>query len=327
MQQFHWHILGAGAIGSLIACYMAKNEQPVTLIGKEKRLHPIILEADDKTLTLPVPVETAATLKHPIEFLLVTTKAHQVKHAMESIKQHIAPHAVIILMHNGMGVLQELDSHWRQYRLLLATTTLGALRISPSHIKQTGIGKIWVGKPVPKMLDNKVVCGNYLSSKDSNCEFLTMTAVQVQKIMQSLRASHLPIEWDEHIEQRLWLKLAINAAINPITALLNCRNGELLEHSPAIELVNKLCEETERIFKAKNIHLSSLAQHVTEVLKNTAKNYSSMHQDVQHGRQTEIAYINGYLINCAEKYGVAMPIHQTLTSLIRLREHYQKEHL
>ena len=115
-------------------------------------------------------------------------------------------------------------------------------------------------------------------------------------------------QWCEPILPMLWQKLAINIVINPLTAINNCHNGNLAneQYRPSIL---RLIDEVVTVASAEQIPLdkAELIKRVYQVIALTASNYSSMHQDIHHGRQTEIEAITGYLLRRAESHGIATP--------------------
>ena len=119
--------------------------------------------------------------------------------------------------------------------------------------------------------------------------------------------------WDPEIDQALWLKLAINCAINPLTALHGCLNGELAQAGLSAR-VTTLCDEIIEISTAAGYAevTADLHHQVARVIAATAANRSSMLQDVAAGRRTEIDYITGYLLRAAHRHGVAAPHNEAL---------------
>jgi 2-dehydropantoate 2-reductase len=130
-----------------------------------------------------------------------------------------------------------------------------------------------------------------------------------------------PIHYEERIVVRLWEKLAVNSVINPLTALLECPNGELLQ--PVYDsLICQLIEEMVQVAKAKGIDLdpSRLLERVRQVCHRTSSNFSSMLQDLRNGRKTEIDAINGILVSYGRETGIVPKMHQLLWELIKAKE-------
>jgi 2-dehydropantoate 2-reductase len=130
-----------------------------------------------------------------------------------------------------------------------------------------------------------------------------------------------PTQWDNHLSQALWNKLAINCCINPLTAKLNSKNGEL-DTPLHLATIETLSQEIAQVMLAEGLEAKAkvIFERVKEVIKATSDNYSSMQQDVFHQRRTEIDYISGYLIRCAKLHGLAVPTNEHLYHQIKAIE-------
>ena len=124
--------------------------------------------------------------------------------------------------------------------------------------------------------------------------------------------------WDEQILQRQWQKLAINCAINPLTALHKLKNGELAGPRFA-DALQQVCVEVADVMSAQGIATTAeeLLRRVMTVVELTADNYSSMCQDMELGRETEIEAITGFLLAKAAEHGIAVPVNQGLYQAVK----------
>jgi 2-dehydropantoate 2-reductase len=120
----------------------------------------------------------------------------------------------------------------------------------------------------------------------------------------------------------LWGKLAINAAINPLTALLGVENGALLERPAARVLLRELACETAAVAAALGIRLPQAdpAAAAESVAQKTAANRSSMLQDIERGAPTEIDAICGAIVRAGEQAGVPTPVNRTIWRLVKAVE-------
>ncbi|OBT06562.1 2-dehydropantoate 2-reductase [Vibrio sp. UCD-FRSSP16_10] len=287
-------ILGAGAIGSLWACYLHKAGHNVSLWTKGDEPS-IALSLDDQpTMTFKANQTTHLS---DADLVLIAVKAWQVQSATQPILPFIKPSCTLLFTHNGMGVIQALLPQLNKYNVLFATTTHGALKQSQSKLKHTGYGRTTIGQ-------------------------LNQYGTDVSRsITEVLHQALSPVYWDDNIQQALWNKLAINCCINPLTAIRNCRNGELSDPI-TLAFIDSLCLEISSVINAQGLicKREALFEQVQQVIQATKDNYSSMHQDIYHGRVTEIDYITGYLIQRAQAHNLNVPLNEKLFKQIKQQE-------
>ena len=283
MSRHHWHILGAGAIGCLYAEALHRAGCPVTLLLRSggPGQQSLLVEREESRCEIPLPVASPENCGR-ISHLLVTTKAYDVRSAVQSIAQHLSADSTALVLVNGMGLTAQLQRDFPQLAIFSGTTTAGAYRIAPLHIRHAGRGETHIGRegqeqPAPWFQCWSRAAGNCL--------------------------------WTEHIDAALWEKMAINCAINPLTAIHRCRNGELAQRPELARQVAAACTEITQVSCAAGFtHTAqTLQQTVARVIAGTAANRSSMLQDVSAGRRTEIDYITGYLLQVARDHGIVVP--------------------
>ncbi len=289
MSNAHWHVLGAGAMGCLMAARLHAAGGKVIVLLREAQANQsvqLVLEEGGARREITLPGSSAKDAGQ-ISHLLVTTKAYDVEPAVRSIVHRLDGQSRVLLLVNGLGYAQPLLRDFPWLQLFYGTTTQGAYRTAPYHVYHAGSGQTRIGRP----------------------EHPAAPA------WMSLWQQALPdCRWEADIAQALWLKLAINCAINPLTALHNCRNGDLATREELAREVAGLCEEIAELTRAQGyIELAAdLHQRVRTVIKATAENHSSMLQDVRGGRSTEIDYITGHLLRVAAQCAVDMPRNQVL---------------
>jgi len=290
----HWHILGAGSMGTLWAARLARAGLPVTLIVRNAaRLHAfktalgITLVEGEQTQRFDVNAQLPEA-QEPIERLLLTCKAYDAEHAISLIAHRLAPGAEVILLQNGLGSQQAVAARVPQARCIFASSTEGAFRDGDWRVVFAGQGHTWLGEP---------------------------DAGEAPQWLAELRLSHIGHEWSPTILSRLWRKLALNCAINPLTVLYDCQNGGLQAHRTEVDT---LCDELAALLIrcGQAAAADGLSAEVHRVIQATANNYSSMHQDVAQGRRTEISYLLGYACEAARQQKFAVPhlhaVHQRL---------------
>ncbi|MBJ2349421.1 MULTISPECIES: putative 2-dehydropantoate 2-reductase [Pseudomonas] len=280
-----WHVLGAGSLGTLWAARLARAGLPVRLVLRNEQRLQDYLAAGGLTLVeqgqaqcYPVPGETVHN-PEPIKRLLLACKAYDAQAAVASVAHRLDSDSELILLQNGLGSQDAVANCVPRARCISASSTEGAFRDGDWRVVFAGHGYTWLGDPAhpvaPIWLDD-------------------------------LAAAGIPHEWSADILTRLWRKLALNCAINPLTVLHHCKNGELQAHRCEVAtLCAELIELLERC--GQPAAAEDLQTEVERVIQATAANYSSMYQDVANQRRTEISYLLGHACAVAERHGVAVP--------------------
>ncbi len=291
----HWHILGAGAIGCLWGGQMIKSGLSITLLVKPERgaslpTRPKVIIHDHQGISnFPVTVETTRD-KTPISHLIVTTKAGDTLAAIKSVQSRLTENAIIVLLQNGLGSQQAVADAFSHHAVFAGSTTDGVWLKNLLSIHRTGRGQTWLGP-----------LNEAASSSFHGSAVHTLLTIQDMEVFLT-----------KNILYKLQEKLAINSAINGLTALIDRPNGDLLK--PELQrTVSRLCRDTEAILASDGYSNNTpLLEMVNRVLTITATNVSSSLQDVRKGRPTELPWINGYLLTLAEKNGVSASAHQEL---------------
>jgi len=135
----------------------------------------------------------------------------------------------------------------------------------------------------------------------------------------ALRSSNFNLHIVDDAQSLIWGKLVINSAINPLTALLRITNGELLARPQTRKVMSALARETAEVADAEHVHLpfSNPVSEAEDVARKTAKNISSMFQDVRRGAPTEIDAICGAVTTRGAKHGIKTPYNKACWQLVR----------
>ncbi|EKT4521668.1 putative 2-dehydropantoate 2-reductase [Pseudomonas putida] len=296
-----WHILGAGSLGSLWACRLARAGKAVRLVLRDEQrvaayqaVGGLTLVEHDQASHYAIPAESPGA-HGPIHRLLVACKAYDAAPAVARLAPRLAKGAELVLLQNGLGSQDEVAEQVPRARCIFASSTEGAFREDDWRVRFAGQGFNWLGDPanpaVPEWFDD-------------------------------LGDAGIPAEWTVDILTRLWRKLALNCAINPLTVLHDCHNGGLLEHLGEVSI---LCEELAELLRrcGQPQAAEALGEEVQRVVLATAANYSSMYQDVRHGRRTEVHYLLGHACRTAARHGLSLPhlerLHQRLVDSLQAR--------
>ncbi|MCS4267513.1 2-dehydropantoate 2-reductase [Serratia sp. BIGb0163] len=285
-------ILGCGALGQLWLSRLYQQGHDVQ--GWLRVPQPFcavnVIEPQGASFNRNLPTNDPEHLAQS-ELLLVTLKAWQVSSAVSTLLPKLNPRCAILLLHNGMGTQDELPANNQP---ILQGTTTHAARHDGSTIIHVAGGTTHIGPTSP-------------------------AAQSLSHLAEVLHEALPDVAWHNNIASANWRKLAVNCVINPLTALYNCRNGDLQRYPEQIELI---CREVSSVMEMEGYHTSceGLQQYVMEVIQSTADNVSSMLQDIRTQRHTEIDYITGYLLRRARSHGVTLPENARLFELIKRKE-------
>ena len=301
----HIHIVGSGAIGSLLAAGAQQGGVTYSRYPRNVTTAPSFVRwIDDKKVPL-APPQTELTPLRSDAILVFPLKVHQLETALNTWKPHLINKPVIVLMHNGMGgqeIAQSLLGS--DYPLMLATTSHGALKCvdkqSNTYVRYTGKGTTQIGVP------------------NGSADYSSSLPTPVRDKVVTLLNTVLPnVELADDILKALWNKLSVNAVINPLTALNDIQNKRVVEDQFSY-LRQAICEEFVEVAAAYGVsfNVEQVHANVLAIANATGENYSSMHQDVLHQRVTEINSINGYLVTQAKKKGIHVPVNTLLTEKV-----------
>lgn len=288
-------IVGQGSIGRWLAIRahtLGINCHLLTRSGERFSLRYQTLQGQQSSFS---PNVQPISEKSAADVIVLPVKAYQVEDVVKQLGKHIQPHQVLMLLHNGMGTIELCQQLLPQQPLIAATTSNGA------YIDQN---------------DNLIEAGHGRS--DAGWIHTANTPVPIQNTLTELLT---PCYWPRPIESALWLKLAANAVINPLTALHQIPNGKLTDQKYT-HIKQQLCAETTLVMQKLGYATTrdQLITRVNDIIRETADNHSSMKQDIALNRPTEIDFINGYIVHQAQRLGVQTPLHQKLWQQVRQRQ-------
>lgn len=275
MNKPSWHIVGQGAIGSLLAATGINSGLAVNILSRASHSGGIkFTSLNDTTQTLPDAKGISANKN--IAKLIIPVKAYQVVPFLHSVVDKLTDDAIVVISHNGMGTIEQVTSLLpTSVKVFFATTSHGALKQNNS-VTHTGKGKSFVGQ---------------VSGPAVNLE---------SQEMQELLLMFPDAQFTANIKRMLWEKLIINVAINPLTAIHQVNNGQLNEQ-PYYTQVKEIVNEAVRVANVCGYPFvyQDLLNTVTAVIINTSNNRSSMLQDRLLNKPNELDYICGFLLNQA----------------------------
>ncbi len=312
-------ILGSGSVGLATAASFAEAGQHVTLLARppgvdllrhegitvtgvcgDHRIGPDRLTVRDANA--PEPQDIAC------DVLIVATKAYQVAEVLQRLMRQATAAAMpkaVLLLQNGWGSADEARAALpTAVPVCSSIMMIGIERRSPSHVHvNVQASPIRVGSlfgAAPPVMQAAVVCG---------------------------QAGFLPITHEDTIEPAILNKFLFNTCLNAIGALTRMTYGELLGNPHTRHLITQVADETIRVIRAeRQLALAPDGATYVEqiltpfVLPKAAAHRSSMLQDVEAGRRTEIDYLNGAVVRMGQARTIGTPSNDAVASLVRARE-------
>ena len=295
-------IVGCGALGGVIAGLLASAGLDVVAVCRSPEQRAVLAERG--LLLVEDNQETRVRLRaceklpagEDFALILLLVKAFDTDDAAASLACQVSPKTPVLTLQNGLGNAEALAARLKPEQVLAGTTTFAAQREAPGVVRLTGRGEC--------------VIGAWHRSAERH----------LRPAAELLSRAGLPCTVSPNVLPVLWKKLAVNAVINPLTAILRMRNGELLERPELEPLFWEVVEEVWHVAARYRVALPTppeLVAEVKRVCQVTAANRSSMLRDVEEGRRTEMDAINGAVVRLGRERGVLAPANLTLAALVQ----------
>lgn len=285
-------ILGAGGIGSFVGAAISKNSS-VVLVGRKEHVDFVNNSGLEVTGVVNEQYDLNAVEKPDSidkdDIIILSTKATSNEEVVSEIKEKLHENNVILVLQNGLGnedlIKEKVNCH-----VVRGIVTTGTTFLKPGKVEVTNLGELF--------LEDSPVSSKIVSLFDDSI----------------LNAKVVP-----DIKERIWKKLIINCVLNPMTAILRVKNGELSR----IEcMCRNVFDECLKISKAEGIAIDGdeLWKVMMKLFSDSYDNKSSMYQDILKGRKTEIDFINGKIISLGRKHGINVPINESLLEIVKFLE-------
>ncbi len=234
--------------------------------------------------------------ERPVEAAVVCVKTYGTAWAADVAARILAPEGVVATVQNGLGNVEALAAKIDRDRISLGVIYVGA-ELVDGALQATGAGRVELGRP-----------------KDAAARD------RLEALARALAAGGMEVSVVDDPWPSVWRKLVVNAAMNPTTAIFRLRNPELLEHPAGRPIADDLARETARVATAAGVAIDP--ETAPDMWHRTAGfvNRSSMFQDVSAGRPTEIDAINGAVAREGQRLGVATPVNEAVTLLVKAIE-------
>jgi 2-dehydropantoate 2-reductase len=297
-------VLGAGSIGLLFGTLLHESGNEVTLYNRNRSIVRAVrrngarVREGRRLIRTSVPIETPPKRLRGHDCVIVTVKAYDTSDVARKYHGKVESGTAVLSLQNGLGNYETLSHHLGKGKMVVGSTTEAALMERPGIVVHTGHGKTWLGE--------------YDGTDSSRCH----------QIGQLLRKSGLPASTTRDIRSVLWTKAIVNSAINPLSALTHLNNGQLGQSEPLRSIMKETIYEGTAVARAERVGLDSgqLMRFTRRVLHATSQNKSSMLQDIESRKRTEIEQLNGMIIRYGKEHGIQTPLNRVLLDLVKTLE-------
>ncbi|KAL2866033.1 ketopantoate reductase family protein [Aspergillus lucknowensis] len=267
-----------------------------------------------------------------IECLILTVKAPVTVAALQQVRHRLTPNSTVLFLQNGMGTIDEVNekvfpNRHRRPHYAVGIFSHGLRRLQgPFRISHNGVGTTILGPILPQISRSRASDGG--GDKEPDWPLSTKYLLRTLTLTPPLVAVAEP---PSSVLMHQLEKLAMNSIINPLTALLDCRNGELLHNMSATRLMRLLLFEISSVICSlpelqsipgieSRFAPERLLGMATQLADKTARNLSSMLQDVRSHQTTEIEYLNGYIVRRGEDLGIKCVVNYTIKHLVLAKQ-------
>ena len=292
-------IMGAGAVGCYYGALLAIAGEQVTLIGRPAlrdavRDRGLLLGRRGRIELIRMDAATEPEAVAGADMVLVCVKSPDTEAAAQAIAPYLSPDATILSLQNGVGNAARLSAGLGR-PVLPVVVYVATQMAGPGHVAHFGRGELVLG-----------------------------TGPGAEAAASILRRAGIPTEISGQTETALWSKLVINCALNALSAVSRQPYGRIIATPGAADLMKGVVAECQTVAQASGITLpADLWDQVERICATMPGQFSSTAQDMMRGRATEIEFLNGEILRRAHALGIAAPINQALTVMVRLAEQRQ----
>jgi 2-dehydropantoate 2-reductase len=289
-------VMGAGAIGCYYGGMLARAGHEVTLIGRPQHVEAIRraglrfeTKAFDERVRLHASTEPQAA--RDADLVLFSVKSQDTETAGKALSPHVAREAAIVSMQNGVDNAERLAAMLGR-DVIPGVVYVAVEMAGPGHVRHHGRSELAIGQ-----------------------------APASDAIATAFRDAGVPVEVSENVAGVLWAKLIVNCAYNALSAITQLPYGRLAQGDGIPAVMRDVVEECLAVARASGIQVVGDMHKATERIAQTMPGqYSSTAQDLARGKQTEIDYLNGFVVRKGEALGVPTPVNRVLLALVKLLE-------
>ncbi len=293
-------VVGPGAIGTLFAAHLKLGGFDPILIDhvaeRARRIssRPLLVWSQNNSLEATVECTSEVSVAKDADYVIVAVKAYNTAEVAKALASH-ATSSQVVSLQNGLGNLEILERYFESNQILAASTGEASTLVGPGEVFHAASG---ITKIAPLAPEGR------------------RPSIELVKVFQKAGIGSV---FSDNAQGVIWEKLVVNSSINPITAITRMRNGEIVRNAGLKALASQVALETYEVALKEGIALGfqDPGAVVLAAASTTFDNKSSMLQDIERGRRTEVDFINGAIYRLAASSGVPAPLNGTLYAIVK----------
>jgi 2-dehydropantoate 2-reductase len=292
---------GAGGMGGAFGAKLATGGHDVTLFDVSAQAVDVINEQglviekkDGSAQTYKVPATTDVASLGKVDLLINFVKCYHTESAVRSVLPALTPNSFVLSLQNGWGNAPTIGAIVGAERVIMGVTYHSATVLAPGRVLHAGIGATYVGPLVGE-------------------------ASVAQPVVEALKQADLDAVLCDDVREQIFAKLLLNICTLPTSSLLRLGACQLVQTESCKDIMRALLSEGVQVARANNIAVDEQErwEAITGLLAKAGMSKSSMLQDVQAGRATEIDVINGAIVALGRAKGIATPCNELMVNLIK----------
>jgi 2-dehydropantoate 2-reductase len=295
-------VVGGGAVGLVFAGLLSTVDDVSLLVRRPEQATAITesgiqVDGPGSSDTYRLNASADPSVMSDAELVIVLTKTYDTPTVAETIAAYAKQDAVVLTLQNGIGSVDVLNEQCGKDRVLHGMTLIGSHRQNDRHATYSVLHRAVVGE------------------QDG------LATERCRQIAENFSAVGFDGIASDRIESEVWTKLALSIAQNALSALTDKPFGTLRKSDAALAFVRSSLAEFALLTDAMNIEL--LADPYDQLMSNWSRipqHHSSMWQDLKAGKRTEIDAMNGAIVELGRPRGIAMPVNETITNIVKVRE-------
>jgi 2-dehydropantoate 2-reductase len=292
-------VVGAGSVGGFFGAHLAKNNPNVSFLLRPKtfeavRRNGLTIRSADGSFTVQPPVASDARELPKPDLIVLGVKAYDLDEVMDQIEPILTNKTVILTLQNG------IDTEDRLIARINRDCVVGGVAYIYSKIAEPG------------------VIDHYKKGTVAIGELMGHESERLLAIRDLFASAGIPCHLSKDLRRSKWEKMCWNCVFNPITVLIDDRVAKALDHPEMTGVIRQIVGECAAISAALKVPLPlDMPERVVKASQEIRDIHTSMYDDWKAGRQTEIDYLNGFIVEQGRKLGIPTPVNEALTAMIK----------